>query len=91
MSRKKSKPLDAEFVMFDVFYEDGSRSSNRRVPSALLGGLDGDEPAREAIIEQDLAIAEKSGKPSLAITSITRSGKPVAEKAGKDKSGRKGG
>ncbi|WP_291641754.1 hypothetical protein [Bosea sp. (in: a-proteobacteria)] len=96
MSRKKSKPLDAEFVMFDVFYEDGSRTSNRRVPSTLLGGLDGDEPAREAIIEQDRVIAEKSGKPSLAITSIVRSGKPTVEKAGKektgkDKSGRKGG
>ncbi|WP_248310071.1 hypothetical protein [Bosea sp. WAO] len=96
MSRKKSKPLDAEFVMFDVFYEDGSRTSNRRVPSILLGGLDGDEPAREAIIEQDRVIAEKSGKPSLAITSIERSGKPTVEKtgkekAGKDKSGRKGG
>ncbi|MGW9330282.1 hypothetical protein [Bosea sp. NPDC055594] len=90
MSRKKSKPLDAEFVMFDVLYEDGSRTSNRRVPSILLGGLDGDEPAREAIIEQDRVIAEKSGKPSLVITSIVRSGKPAAEKAGKEKSGRKG-
>ena len=60
------------------------------MPSILLGGLDGDEPAREAIIEQDRVIAEKSGKPSLAITSIVRSGKPAVEKAGKDKSGRKG-
>lgn len=91
MSRKKSKPLDAEFVMFDVFYEDGSRTSNRRVPGSLLGGLDGDEPAREAIMEQDRLIAEKSGKPSLPIQSIVRSGKPTAEKTGKEKSGRKGG
>lgn len=79
MARKKSKPLDAEFVMFDVLYEDGSRTSNRRVPSALLGGLDGDEPAREAIVEQDRLIAEKSGRPALAITSLSRSGK-MAEK-----------
>ncbi|WP_439496451.1 hypothetical protein [Bosea sp. (in: a-proteobacteria)] len=80
MARKKSKPLDAEFVMFDVVYSDGSRSSNRRVPTALLGGLDGDEPARDAIIEQDTAIAEKSGRPALAITSLTRSGKTSVEK-----------
>lgn len=80
MARKKSKPLDAEFVMFDVVYSDGSRSSNRRVPTALLGGLDGDEPARDAIIEQDAAIAEKSGRPALAITSLTRSGKASVEK-----------
>ena len=37
MARKKSKPLDASFVLFDVFYEDGSRSSNRRVPSEQIG------------------------------------------------------
>lgn len=75
MARKKSKPLDAEFVMFDIVYSDGSRTSNRRVPTILLGGLDGDEPAREAIMEQDRVIAEKSGKPALEITSIVRSGK----------------
>lgn len=79
MARKKSKPLEAEFVMFDVFYADGSRTSNRRVPTALLGGLDGDEPARDAIMEQDRIIAEKSGKSMLAIETIVRSGK-VAEK-----------
>ena len=49
MARKKSKPLESAWVLFDVYYEDGSRSSNRRVPSAVLGGLDGDEPARTAI------------------------------------------
>ena len=79
MARKKSKPLEAEFVMFDVVYADGSRRSNRRVPTALLGGLDGDEPARDAILEQDRAIAEKSGMPPLEIASLERSGK-VTEK-----------
>lgn len=81
MARKKSKPLDAEFVMFDVVYVDGSRRSNRRVPTAILGGLDGDEPARDAIMEQDRAIAEKSGMPPLEIASIERSGKPVEKPA----------
>lgn len=80
MARKKSKPLDAEFVLFDVVYSDGSRSSNRRVPTELLGGLDGDEPARDAIREQDQVIAERSGKPALEIASLERSGKPVVEK-----------
>lgn len=80
MARKKSKPLDSEFTMFDVFYVDGSRTSNRRVPTSLLGGLDGDAPALEAIMEQDQVIAEKSGRPSLAIESIARSGKVVIEK-----------
>ncbi len=65
--------------MFDVVYEDGSRTSNRRVPTALLGGLDGDEPARAAIAEQDQAISEKSGKPPLAIATIVRSSKSASE------------
>ena len=64
-----------EFVMFDIIYEDGSQRSNRKVDASLLGGLDGDEPAREAIMEQDRAIAQKSGLPPLAIKTIKRSAK----------------
>ena len=64
----------AEFALFDVLYEDGSQRSNRRVPSEILGGLDGDSPARAMIEEQDRLIAEKSGKPPLAVKSIRRSG-----------------
>jgi hypothetical protein len=64
----------SEFVLFDVFYEDGSQRSNRKVPSDILGGLDGDEPARAAIEAQDRAIAEKSGVPPARIKSIRRSG-----------------
>jgi hypothetical protein len=64
----------AEFVLFDVFYEDGSQRSNRKVPSDVLGGLDGDEPARTVIEGQDRAIAEKSGIPPIAIKGLKRSG-----------------
>jgi hypothetical protein len=71
--RAKSKPLDRGHVLFDVIYEDGSRASNRRVPTSELGGLDGDEPARRIIEEQDEAIAEKSGRPRLPIKTLTRS------------------
>jgi len=63
-----------EFVMFDIVYEDGSQRSNRKVPAELLGGLDGDEPARTAIMDQDRAISERSGLPPLPIKSIKRSG-----------------
>ncbi|WP_265057301.1 hypothetical protein [uncultured Bosea sp.] len=83
--RTKSKALDAEFTMFDVVYEDGSRTSNRRVPTELLGGLDGDDPARDAIAEQDRIISEKSGKPPLAIATISRSTKAAAEPAKDDR------
>ena len=45
-----------EFVLFDVIYEDGSQRSNRKVSADLLGGLDGDEPAKAEIEAQDRAI-----------------------------------
>jgi hypothetical protein len=64
----------AEFVLFDVVYEDGTQRSNRKVPSEALGGLDGDDAARGVIEAQDRAIAEKSGIPPVPIKSIRRSG-----------------
>lgn len=72
MARKPT--ARTEFVLFDVLYEDGSRRSNRRVPGEILGGLDGDEPARTVIEQQDREIAERSGQPPLRIKSLTRVG-----------------
>jgi hypothetical protein len=71
----KKPTARSEFVMFDVIYEDGSQRSNRKVDASLLGGLDGDEPARAAIMEQDRIISEKSGLPPLEIKTVKRSGK----------------
>lgn len=73
MARKKSKPVESGYALFDVLYEDGSRSSNRRVPRSLLDRLDGDELARRTIEEQDNAIAEKAGRPRIPIKKIMRS------------------
>jgi hypothetical protein len=72
MARKPT--ARTEFALFDVFYEDGTQRSNRRVPGELLGGLEGDGPARAVIEEQDRLIAEKSGNPPVPIKSIRRSG-----------------
>jgi hypothetical protein len=71
MARKK--PTNGEFVMFDIVYEDGSRSSHRKVPSAELGGLDRDLPAKAIIEAQDEQIALLSGRPRREIKAITRS------------------
>jgi hypothetical protein len=68
-----------EYTLFDVVYEDGSRRSNRRVPSDILGGLDGDAPARAVIEEQDRVIAERAGTPPLVVQSIHRSGSKKAD------------
>ena len=62
MPKKPGTNPKGEFAFFDVVYEDDSQRSNRRVPADLLGGLDGDEPARAFIREQDREIAEKSGR-----------------------------
>ena len=78
MARKPTKRT--EFVLFDVIYEDGSQRSNRRVPSEAIGGLEGDEPARAIIEEQDREIAEKSGQTPLQIKSLHRAGTKPPEK-----------
>lgn len=87
MAKKPGTNPKGEFVFFDVIYEDGSQRSNRRVPAELLGGLEKDEPARGYIIEQDREIAEKSGRPPLAIKSLARTGadKKAERKAEKKK------
>jgi hypothetical protein len=71
MARRRS--TESEFTLFDVVCDDGSRRSNRRVPSALLGGLDGDEPARAAIEAQDAEIAQRSGQRPPGVKPIIRS------------------
>ena len=72
----------SEFVFFDVMYEDDSQRSNRRVPADILGGLDGDGPARNFIAAQDREIGEKSGMRPLAIKSLWRSGERPKERNG---------
>jgi hypothetical protein len=71
MARKPGTRV--EFVLFDVFYEDGSRRSNRKVPSAALSGSEGDAIACAILGDQDREIAEKSGIPPIPIKSIRRS------------------
>jgi hypothetical protein len=78
---KMARTTRVGFTLFDVVYEDGSQRSNRRVPSDLLGGLDGDAPARAIIEEQDRLIAERSGTPAIAVKSIHRSGSRKADEA----------
>ena len=69
----------SSFVMFDVLYEDGTRTSNRKVLSTALGGLDGDEPARGIIEAHDREIAAASGRPRGRVKSLVRSPVKLAE------------
>lgn len=90
MSRKPGTRTVGEFVLFDVLYEDGTQRSNRRVPAAALGGLDGDEPARAIIEAQDREIAERSGLSPNRIKEVYRAGeKARMEQKAREKRDRK--
>ena len=72
MAKKKPR-VDDSFVLFDVVYEDGTKSSRRKVAAADLADSDGDDHAKTVIMAQDREIAKKSDRPRGPIKSITRS------------------
>lgn len=74
------KRILSSFISFDVLYEDGSRSSNRRVPEIELTTLDGDAPAKAIIEAQDREIGLASGRPRPVIQSVFRTPVKVAPK-----------
>ena len=62
MARKK-KPAEPNFVLYDVLYQDGTRSSNRRVASADVDPIDGDASVL-ALIEAKVAGKEVAVAPA---------------------------
>ena len=73
MARRPTSRRLEEFVFFDVLYEDGTQTSNRKVPGSELDDLDGDLLAKPYIEAQDRKIGEMSGRPRTAIKSVIRS------------------
>ena len=71
MAKKKEKAIEG-FVMFDVVYEDGARSSRRKVLASEIAEH-GDTRARTVIMDQDREISERSGNSRGPIRSIARS------------------
>jgi hypothetical protein len=63
---------ESSFVLFDVTYVDGSRSSNRKVLSSVLDGFEGEAAATAVIEAQDREIASASGRSRSDIKSIKR-------------------
>ena len=71
----KSKGKGAAFIMFNVRYEDGMVTSNRRISNDLLDQSFGDslqDLARIAIENQDNEIAQRSGQSRAKIKTIAR-------------------
>ena len=71
MARMKPKARN-EFALFNIHYEDGSLTSNRKVPGDVLEDFNPDQAIEDYIKAQDNEIAEKSGKPRAAIKSIDK-------------------
>ena len=72
MARRSPVRRVEEFLLFDVLYEDGTRTSNRKVPGSELADFDRDLLAKTFLEAQDRQIAEVSGKPRTPIKSLTR-------------------
>ena len=75
MARKKTKRKSVAFTTFNVNYEDGMVTSNRRVSNDLLDQSYSEsfqDLARTAIEDQDNEIAERSGMRRAKIKSIIR-------------------
>ena len=71
----KSKGKGVAFIMFNVMYEDGMVTSNRRISNHLLDQSFGDslqDLARIAIENQDNEIAQRSGQSRAKIKTIAR-------------------
>ena len=71
MAHTKQKAQNG-FLLFDVFYEDGTRGTTR---CPHPNSLDGDAPARVFIERQERMIGEMSGIPRGQIKTILRSRK----------------
>ena len=72
MARCSTVRRVGEVVLLDVLYEDGTRTSNRKVSGAELDDIDGDLLAKAYIEAQDRQIAQISRKPRVPIKSLTR-------------------
>ena len=75
MARMKHSADKAAPVLFNIVYEDGTLSSNRKVPSDVLNGIDDDAAARAFIEAQDRDIAAKSGRSRGRVKTLARHGR----------------
>jgi hypothetical protein len=72
MARKKVKEATG-YALFDVTYDDGTLSSNRRIALSEINDYDGEAGIRAALEAQDRKIAEASGRSRGEIKKIVKS------------------
>jgi hypothetical protein len=70
---KKQKKLEDAFVFFDITYEDGTKSSRRKINAAGLDKTEVEAFALTEIMTQDRKIAEMGGKNRGQVKDMVRS------------------
>jgi hypothetical protein len=71
---KKQKKVEDNFVFFDVTYEDGTKSSRRKINATGVDASDLESFVMTEIMNQDRRIAEMSGKSRGQVKSLVKSG-----------------
>lgn len=71
----KKQRADAGYVLFDILYQDGAQTSNRKAPHAEIEDMSDEGAVRAYFEAQDRKIAEMSGNPRGPIKTMTRSAK----------------
>ena len=61
MARRSTVRRVEEVLLFDVLYEDGTRTSNRKVPGSELGDVGGDLHCAAVDVEEPEAVAAARG------------------------------
>jgi hypothetical protein len=72
---KKKPRLETNFVLFDVLYQDGAKTSYRKVPASEIHELDDINSVKAFIEAQDRNIAERSGVQRGPVKAVFRSAK----------------
>ena len=70
---KKQKKIEDSFVFFDVIYEDGTKSSRRKINAAGVAPEDVEAYVLTEVMNQDRRIAEMSGKSRGDVKSLVKS------------------
>ena len=72
----KKPRVETSFMLFDVIYQDGTKTSYRKVPASEIHELDDIKAAKAFIEAQDRTIAERSGVQRGPVKAVLRSTKP---------------
>ncbi len=70
---KKQKKIEDSFVFYDVIYEDGTKSSRRKINAAGVDASDVETFAMTEIMNQDRRISEMSGKSRGQVKTLVKS------------------